>query len=485
MKKLLLLVCLAGYLPAAAQDYCGQAGTLSTELENQIRAGNPPNSCNYTVRVFFHLVRHANGSGGQNASVITAVLNNFNTAFNLKGINFQNQGYDEVLTDTYYDFLPKDDSQFFSLISLQSVGNAINVYLLDDSAMNGGRAVIGGNAMVIGGGYIIPFSNPTQTQLLVPSLASAHEMGHCLGLYHTFEQSFGTEFVNESNCQTTGDLVCDTNAETPDFKFTENSNCQRTITKQDPNGDFYNWDIGNIMNYARPSCYSGFTNGQAVRMKATMGMGQGIAAAIQQTPLYVGGIYSYGVNTFGIYSANNGISVSSSANTVTIQLPNFGTSTSYIWTVNSRAGSVNYTSNGRYASITLGGGATFNVTCHASNGCGSIDISFNCYNYSGSYRMAAYPNPASEDVNVAAYKSSDTESAQSESSSSDQAIENDNLVDIDAAVQLVNGKNQVLRSGKLEKGKLTFSTADLPNDTYFLSIKDSEKTIQKQIVIRH
>lgn len=490
MKKLLLLFCI-GSFSATAQDLCGQSGTLSSDIEAQIQANSGPSDggCSYTVRLFIHLVRHSNGTGGQDASVIPTILNNLASVYNPNNIAFQYLGYDEILNDTYYNFLPKD-AKYFQLIQINQKANAINMYLLDNQSMNGGVAVPGSNNMAMGGSYSVPGTN--QAQLLVPSLGVAHEIGHCLGLYHTFESSFGDEFVNGSNCQTAGDLVCDTPAEPVDLIFTENSSCARTITRKDANGDFYNWIVTNIMNYCRPSCWSSFTNGQALRMKSTIGMGPDIAGAILQTPLYVGGVYKYGINTFGIYSANNGISVSSSANTVSIQLPNFGSATSYVWTVNNQSGSVNYSSNGRYANITLGGGATFKVTCHASNTCGSIDISFNCYNYSGTYRMAAYPNPANQDLSVAAYKSddeqaaqADNQAAQSASTSSDQPINDKNLVDVDATVQLVDGKNQVIRNGKLEKGKLTFSTMDLPNGTYFLSIKDSEKTIQKQIVIQH
>jgi hypothetical protein len=37
-------------------------------------------------------------------------------------------------------------------------------------------------------------------------------MGHNLGLLHTFEEP-PKEYVDESNCNTAGDLVCDTSAD--------------------------------------------------------------------------------------------------------------------------------------------------------------------------------------------------------------------------------------------------------------------------------
>ena len=41
----------------------------------------------------------------------------------------------------------------------------------------------------------------------------SHELGHYFDLYHTHETSFGTECPSGSNCQSAGDMVCDTPAD--------------------------------------------------------------------------------------------------------------------------------------------------------------------------------------------------------------------------------------------------------------------------------
>lgn len=100
--------------------------------------------------------------------------------------------------------------------------------------------------------------------------AISHEMGHFFNLKHTFEGN-GVELVNGSNCQTTGDLICDTPADPfvegdPLSSYIDASNnCRFISQKQDANSEYYNPDVGNIMSYY--GCGpSGFTWGQLNRM---------------------------------------------------------------------------------------------------------------------------------------------------------------------------------------------------------------------------
>jgi hypothetical protein len=94
------------------------------------------------------------------------------------------------------------------------------------------------------GGYLSPYN-------LGGTLA--HEAGHYLGLYHTFQGGCDT-----GTCSATGDLVCDTPAEgtatsgCPDGKDT----CP--ATGLDP--------IHNYMDYSTDICYTNFTSGQDTRM---------------------------------------------------------------------------------------------------------------------------------------------------------------------------------------------------------------------------
>ena len=83
---------------------------------------------------------------------------------------------------------------------------------------------------------------------------ASHELGHWLGMYHTFQDGCGTD-----PC-TTGDLVCDTPpASAPHFGCPANAN---TCTNDVPD---LNDLVDNYMDYTNDACKSMFTLGQADR----------------------------------------------------------------------------------------------------------------------------------------------------------------------------------------------------------------------------
>lgn len=86
---------------------------------------------------------------------------------------------------------------------------------------------------------------------------ATHEIGHYLGLYHTFEGGCGT-----GSCSTSGDLVCDT----PD-EATASTGCpDGKDTCPSPGTD----PIHNYMDYSTDVCYTNFTPGQDARMNAAV-----------------------------------------------------------------------------------------------------------------------------------------------------------------------------------------------------------------------
>ena len=96
----------------------------------------------------------------------------------------------------------------------------------------------------------------------------AHEIGHALGLYHTFEGQLADttgdsvpECPLNSNCNTDGDLVCDT-----DPHVQSNSNCPggNNACTGNPNANI----VRNFMDYSSEACKTNFSNGQVSRMRA-------------------------------------------------------------------------------------------------------------------------------------------------------------------------------------------------------------------------
>jgi len=95
----------------------------------------------------------------------------------------------------------------------------------------------------------------------------AHELGHYLGLYHTFEGG-----CTNNNCLTQGDRICDT----PPDQSTSSLPCGETLSScstDTQSGPFstdqpdMNW---NFLDYGILACFHDYTPDQATRMNATL-----------------------------------------------------------------------------------------------------------------------------------------------------------------------------------------------------------------------
>ena len=107
----------------------------------------------------------------------------------------------------------------------------------------------------------------------VDSSELTHQLGHYFGLYHTYETKFGPELANGDNCETTGDLICDTPAdpfvENSSTVYTDRTNpCLFVFSGRDARGQFYTPHVANAMSMYSSECGCGFTNDQLARMAA-------------------------------------------------------------------------------------------------------------------------------------------------------------------------------------------------------------------------
>jgi hypothetical protein len=90
-----------------------------------------------------------------------------------------------------------------------------------------------------------------------------HEVGHYLGLFHTFNGAFSCENYG-LDCGTTGDLVCDTPPfQKSNFRPDCTPGCNVIILESDP---WFGYVQDNHMDYLADNCRRSFTNGQINRM---------------------------------------------------------------------------------------------------------------------------------------------------------------------------------------------------------------------------
>lgn len=114
-----------------------------------------------------------------------------------------------------------------------------------------------------------------------------HEMGHYLGLFHTFEGTYmpttkTVVYCQNDDCTVDGDGICDTPPQYNDGSSsyysceTGNNTCHSDATPQsnpkaiNPFTSDMADDKGNFMDYSNVACYKSFTAGQTTRMRGTL-----------------------------------------------------------------------------------------------------------------------------------------------------------------------------------------------------------------------
>jgi hypothetical protein len=201
-----------------------------------------------------HIVRTSNGSGGLSASAISQIEQELNAAYISAGIHFHSCGEIEYInSDTYYNF---SSSQETALSATYNNPNAINIYYFN-SVMSGSSSACGYTYLPTTNRNFIAIAN----SCAINGSTVIHEVGHFFGLLHTHDTRYGMEDPNESNCDSAGDLCCDTPADPGLSDTNVNVNCVYTGTST-YDGRPYNPDTHNYMSYSRKSCRDRFSNEQ-------------------------------------------------------------------------------------------------------------------------------------------------------------------------------------------------------------------------------
>jgi hypothetical protein len=264
---------LNGTVFASQQDFiesggrCGvptpdgdELAAVEVEMEDAIYQNESNfNLAVINVPVYLHVIRRNDGSGGITRAMARDQLRVLNAAFASAGFHFNFAGYTVTNNSSWYTMTPGSAAEAAAKAALRVGGpETLNFYV----------AGIGGGLL---GWATFPWwyaGAPSDDGVVVlnqslPGGTAApydlgdtgtHEVGHWLGLYHTFQ----------GGCVAPGDYIADTPFEAgPAF------GCPIGIdTCPQPGTD----PVTNFMDYSDDACMNHFTPDQGTRMNAAWAM---------------------------------------------------------------------------------------------------------------------------------------------------------------------------------------------------------------------
>lgn len=229
----------------------------------QIQTINEP----YAIKVFITVFANNDGSAlGSTDSNIKRQFENMVNQYAPHGICFLLVGIKQVNSTDLNDHNKDTET---SELTPYLVPNMLNLFIhnslyTNTGGLNGTAYSIPSTKLSVSGGFMADLNNLS---------TMGHEVGHCLNLYHTFETQYGAENVARTgvctNCTSTGDYLCDTQADMGDPYLVNNlTGCIYTGTQTDAcNASSYAPDPTNMMTYGDRACRANFSTEQVSRMK--------------------------------------------------------------------------------------------------------------------------------------------------------------------------------------------------------------------------
>lgn len=256
-------IALLSYSVYAQSFTCGTVVTsqqIKDEWKLNKAASTVPDLClKKQVSIYAYIVKDSTGKPNLTLAEIDAGMKVVNQYFAPICLSFKVCKIvyiDNWKYDLFHD--KKEEDEVRNLYCTPNVINMLFVQQIESPNGVAGYAPLG-TALPLNPKDIIVIKKSS----VAAGLVMTHELGHFFGLYHTFEwKAFGRELVNESNCATAGDLICDTEADIDPGQST--IPCPYRGAYKDTIGDFYMPPVGNIMAYH--SCKCKFTTGQYNRM---------------------------------------------------------------------------------------------------------------------------------------------------------------------------------------------------------------------------
>jgi hypothetical protein len=239
-------------VPDEYRQYYNSKDRTGEEFRSPARSGRAMK----WIPVSYHIITKTDGTEGIKIRDVFDSHCELNQTFNPFDIGFYISSIDTIRDTNLWSY----QSQFlgYQAFGQYNKPNTCNVYINGNLPGLCGFATLPGTGSN-GGGMFLNRSCVGANTKTYP-----HEMGHYLGLLHTFEDGNGIEFVNGTNCSTAGDKFCDTPADFSDSRTA----CPYTGTRTDPNGDLYRDVIDEtlIMSYFSDNCVNRFSTQQKAEM---------------------------------------------------------------------------------------------------------------------------------------------------------------------------------------------------------------------------
>jgi hypothetical protein len=233
---------------------------VAREIDAWLRAGGRvSDKAVVSIPVAVHVVAHADGYGDISNQAISSQMQVLNQAYNGTGFSFTLASTDRTYNTRWstHRYGSRDEKNMKSALAI-SPTTTLNLYFCDigggllgyatfpnmyaeDSYMHGVVCLF---ASVPGGGAVPYDEGDTAT----------HEIGHYLGMYHTFQ----------GGCTGSGDYVSDTPPEASAAYGCPNGRDTCSGDGQDP--------IHNFMDYTDDNCMDHFTAGQTTRANQQMAL---------------------------------------------------------------------------------------------------------------------------------------------------------------------------------------------------------------------